>query len=59
MPLIRETIVTTVDAGGRVHIAPIGIIAEGEGSIIAPFRPSTSRMRWRATPTTYASSRVV
>jgi hypothetical protein len=42
MPMIRETIVTTVSACGRVHIAPIGIIADGEGWIIAPFRPSTT-----------------
>ena len=42
MPLIRETIVTTADRQGRVHIAPIGIIADGEGWIIAPFRPSTT-----------------
>jgi hypothetical protein len=42
MPLIRETIVTTADRQGRVHIAPIGIIADGDGWIIAPFRPSTT-----------------
>ncbi|KQT70008.1 MULTISPECIES: DUF447 domain-containing protein [unclassified Aureimonas] len=40
MPYIRETILTTVDAAGAVHIAPLGIIAEGEFWIIAPFRPS-------------------
>ncbi len=42
MPMIRETIVTTVDRDGRVHIAPIGIIAEGADWVIAPFRPSTT-----------------
>ena len=42
MPMIRETILTTVDGDGRVHIAPIGIIADGDGWIIAPFRPSTT-----------------
>jgi hypothetical protein len=42
MPMIRETIVTTVDRTGRVHVAPLGIIAEGDGWIIAPFRPSTT-----------------
>jgi uncharacterized protein len=42
MPMIREIILTTVGGDGRVHIAPIGIIAEGEGWIIAPFRPSTT-----------------
>jgi hypothetical protein len=40
MPYIRETILTTVDRSGAVHIAPIGIIAEGSGWVIAPFRPS-------------------
>ena len=29
MPYIRETILTTVDGQGRVHIAPLGIIADG------------------------------
>jgi len=42
MPYIRETIVTTVDSHGKVHIAPLGIIAERDGWIIAPFRPSTT-----------------
>ncbi len=38
--MIRETIVTTIDRAGAVHIAPLGIIADGEHWIIAPFRPS-------------------
>jgi uncharacterized protein len=50
MPMIRETIVTTADREGRVHIAPIGIIAEDEGWIIAPFRPSTTLDNLRAVP---------
>jgi len=41
-PLIRETIVTSRAADGRVHIAPIGIIQDGAGWVIAPFRPSTT-----------------
>jgi uncharacterized protein len=40
MPYIRECILTTVNRAGRVHIAPLGIVAEGEGWVIAPFRPS-------------------
>ncbi|MGH6818916.1 MAG: DUF447 domain-containing protein [Methylovirgula sp.] len=40
--MIREVIVTTVDAFGRTHIAPFGLIAAGEEWIIAPFRPSTT-----------------
>jgi uncharacterized protein len=50
MPMIRETILTTVGGGGRVHIAPIGIIADGEGWIIAPFRPSTTLDNLTAVP---------
>jgi hypothetical protein len=55
MPLIRETIVTTVDAGGRAHIAPLGLIAEGDGWIIAPFRPSTTLDNLMAVPFATAS----
>jgi hypothetical protein len=40
MPYIRESIITTADRNGKVHIAPIGIIAEKDGWVIAPFRPS-------------------
>jgi hypothetical protein len=40
MPYIRESIITTVSKTGDVHIAPIGIIAEKDGWVIAPFRPS-------------------
>jgi hypothetical protein len=50
MPMIRETILTTVDRDGGVHLAPIGIIAEGEGWIIAPFRPSTTLDNLAAVP---------
>jgi hypothetical protein len=42
MPMIRETIVTTISADGRVHMAPLGLIADGERWIVAPFRPSTT-----------------
>ncbi len=42
MPLIRESIVTTADRHGRIHIAPLGLIAEGNDWIIAPFRPSVT-----------------
>ena len=50
MPMIRETIVTTISAEGRVHIAPLGLIADGEEWIIAPFRPSTTLNNLRAVP---------
>lgn len=42
MPMIRECIVTTRSDEGKVHIAPLGLIEDGAGWIIAPFRPSTT-----------------
>ena len=48
--MIRETIVTTADAAGQVHIAPIGIIADADHWIIAPFRPSATLDNLRAVP---------
>ncbi|MBI2992646.1 MAG: DUF447 family protein [Gammaproteobacteria bacterium] len=40
--MIHETIVTTLNADGGVHVAPMGI-REAEGRyVIAPFRPSTT-----------------
>src|SRR5436305_4537742 len=50
MPMIRETIVTTIGAEGRVHLAPLGIIADGEGFVLAPFRPSTTLENLRVVP---------
>lgn len=50
MPMIREAIVTTIDAEGGVHLAPLGIIAEGDGWIIAPFRPSRTLENLNAVP---------
>ena len=50
MPMIREAIVTTVNAAGAVHIAPLGLIADGEEWIIAPFHPSTTLDNLRAVP---------
>jgi hypothetical protein len=40
VPRIVETIVTTVDNKGDVHIAPLGLIQDGAHWIIAPFKPS-------------------
>src|SRR5207248_735410 len=48
--MIRETIVTTMGASGRVHVAPIGLIVEGEGFVIAPFRPSQTLDNLRENP---------
>ena len=50
MPLIREAIVTTVNAQGEPHIAPLGLIAEGGKSILAPFHPSTTLDNLRQAP---------
>jgi uncharacterized protein len=40
MPRIVETIVTTANVKGEVHIAPLGLIEDGARWIIAPFKPS-------------------
>ena len=50
MPLIIETIVTTINTLGAAHIAPLGIIAEGTSWILAPFHPSTTLANLRGTP---------
>jgi hypothetical protein len=50
MPLIREAIVVTINARGEPHIAPLGLIAEGEGWILAPFHPSTTLDNLRQAP---------
>ncbi len=55
MPMIRECVVTTLSAEGRPHIAPLGLIEEGERWIIAPFAPSTTLSNLRATPKATAS----
>lgn len=55
MPRIVETIVTTKNADGEVHIAPLGLIAEGERWIIAPFSPSRTLDNLRAVPFAVAS----
>jgi hypothetical protein len=48
--MIREVIVTTADAAGKVHIAPFGLIAEGDNWVIAPFRPSTTLTNLQEVP---------
>src|SRR5215471_10885941 len=50
MPMIRETILTTIGPTGAVHMAPLGLIADGEGWTIAPFRPSKTLDNLRAVP---------
>ncbi|MFI5013495.1 MAG: DUF447 domain-containing protein [Hyphomicrobiales bacterium] len=48
--MIREAIVTTANGAGEAHIAPFGLIAEGERWVIAPFRPSTTLDNLSAVP---------
>lgn len=38
--MIIESIITTVDADGGVHIAPMGVIWDEGRPVLAPFRPS-------------------
>ncbi|MFT5133723.1 MAG: hypothetical protein ACI9SC_002196 [Gammaproteobacteria bacterium] len=40
--MIYETVITTVNTNGDVHIAPMGITKEKDLFIIAPFKPSTT-----------------
>jgi hypothetical protein len=55
MPRIVETILTTKNAKGEVHVAPLGLIADGERWIAAPFRPSRTLDNLRAVPFLVAS----
>jgi uncharacterized protein len=48
--MIRECIVTTQSRAGAVHIAPLGLIEEGEHLVIAPFRPSLTLDNLRENP---------
>ena len=40
--MIQETIVTTRNSTGIVHIAPMGIHSQNDEFVILPFRPSTT-----------------
>lgn len=55
MPRIVETIITTTDVHGKAHIAPLGLIEDGHGWIIAPFHPSKTLDNLRAVPVATAS----
>jgi uncharacterized protein len=48
--VIRESIVTTQTPEGSVHIAPIGLIEEAQGFVIAPFQPSQTLENLRRNP---------
>lgn len=55
MPRIVETIITTMSAKGEMHVAPLGLIEEGDHWIIGPFKPSRTLDNLRANPTFTAS----
>lgn len=40
--MINETIITTLNEDGSVHIAPMGVSREDDFFIIKPFKPSTT-----------------
>lgn len=40
--MIFETVVTTVDAAGLPHVAPMGVRYVGRQVVLMPFRPSTT-----------------
>lgn len=56
MPFILETVVATVGPDGAAHIAPYGLIREGDGWVLAPFRPSPSIENLMRTPFAVASA---
>ena len=55
MPVIREAIVTTVDSAGHPHLAPLGLIEDAGGWIIAPFLPSKTHDNLLANPVAIAN----
>lgn len=55
MPMIHECVVTTVGANGLTHLAPLGLIEQGEFWVIAPFRPSTTLANLESQPFATAS----
>lgn len=56
MPRIVETLLTTLNAKGEAHIAPLGLIDDdGTGWIVAPFRPSRTLDNLMTNPFAVAS----
>jgi hypothetical protein len=56
MPLILETVVTTTDQAGALHLVPFGLIQDGADWILAPFRPSPTILNLADNPVFAASS---
>jgi len=50
MPFIRESVVTTLNADGSAHIAPLGVIERPPFLVLAPFAPSTTLANLRRHP---------
>jgi hypothetical protein len=52
--MIRECVVSTLAPDGSPHLAPLGLIAAGDGGdeawIVAPFHPSATLANLRALP---------
>jgi uncharacterized protein len=48
--MIRESIITTLSAGGALHVAPMGVIWREGVPILAPFRPSRTLDNLRENP---------
>jgi len=40
--MIHETVVTTVSSEGRVHVAPMGLVADARTILLKPFKPSVT-----------------
>jgi hypothetical protein len=55
MPFILETVVATRNADASWHVAPYGLIRDGDGWILAPFRPSPAIDNMRRHPFAVAS----
>lgn len=55
MHIIREMILITQNSDGAAHIAPLGLIEEGDCWIAAPFKPSRTLDNLRAHPFLTAS----
>ncbi len=50
MSLVRESVVVTLDAAGRPHPAPLGVIERPPHLVLAPFRPSRTLDHLEARP---------
>lgn len=55
MPFILETVVATRNADGSHHVAPYGLIRDGDHWVLAPFRPSPAIENMRRHPFAVAS----